>query len=321
MNGKDLRIIFMGTPEFAVASLKALVEKGYNVVGVVTAPDRPAGRGQQIHQSDVKKYAESCGLTVLQPEKLKDEQFLLELKSLKADIQIIVAFRMLPEVVWKMPQMGTFNLHGSLLPRYRGAAPLNWAIINGDNETGVTTFLLKQEIDTGNILFQEKIPIGPDDTIGDIHDKLMFIGANLVLKTIDALAEGTVSPIPQELNAIDPLRLHAPKIFKEHCKIDWNKPVSEIKNLIRGLCPYPAAWTCLNRSGLEISTKIFKADAEQIQHNCQPGEILSDNKKYLKIAGADGFLHITDLQIAGKKRMGIAEFLRGFSNVADFQAD
>lgn len=320
MSGKDLRIVFMGTPEFAVASLKGLVENGYNVVGVVTAPDRPAGRGQQLHQSDIKKYALICGLPVLQPEKLKDEQFLEELKSLNADIQIIVAFRMLPEVVWKMPPMGTFNLHGSLLPHYRGAAPLNWAIINGDQETGVTTFLLKQEIDSGNILFREKIAIGPEDTIGDIHDKLMIIGANLVLKTIDALADGTVTPLPQNLETIDPARLHAPKIFKENCKIDWNKPAASINNLIRGLCPYPSAWCTLHRLGSEISVKIFRAQVEVVNHNCQPGEILSDNKKHLKIACCDGFLYINDLQISGKKRMGITEFLRGFANVASFTA-
>jgi methionyl-tRNA formyltransferase len=320
MRGKDLRIVFMGTPEFAVASLKGLVENGYNVVGVVTAPDRPAGRGQQLHQSDIKKYAAICGLPVLQPEKLKDEQFLKELKSLNADIQVIVAFRMLPEVVWKMPPLGTFNLHGSLLPHYRGAAPLNWAIINGDQETGVTTFLLKQEIDSGNILFREKIAIGPEDTIGDIHDKLMIIGANLVLRTIDALADGTVTPLPQNLETINPDRLHAPKIFKENCKIDWNKPAASINNLIRGLSPYPSAWSTFRRPGSEISVKIFRAQVEAVGHNCQPGEILSDNKKHLKIACSDGFLYINDLQIAGKKRMGITEFLRGFPNAAEYTA-
>jgi methionyl-tRNA formyltransferase len=320
MSGKDLRIVFMGTPEFAVASLRALVENGYNVVGVVTAPDRPAGRGQQLHQSDVKKYGLSCGLPVLQPEKLKDEQFLLDLKSLNADIQIIVAFRMLPEVVWKMAPKGTFNLHGSLLPHYRGAAPLNWAIINGDPETGVSTFLLKQEIDTGNILFQEKIPIEPEETIGDIHDKLMIIGANLVLKTVDALAEGTIVPVPQNLLKIDPERLHAPKIFKEHCKIVWNKPASVINNLIRGLSPYPSAWTNFHFLESEISVKIFKAQIETVSHLSQPGEILTDNKKYLKIACVDGFLHVLDLQIAGKRRMGIAEFLRGFPNAGNYSA-
>jgi len=320
VSGKELRIVFMGTPEFAVGSLKTLVENGYQVVGVVTAPDRPSGRGQKLHQSEVKQYATNCGLTVLQPEKLKDEDFLRELQSLKADMQIIVAFRMLPEVVWKMPSMGTFNLHGSLLPHYRGAAPLNWAIINGDHETGVTTFLLKQEIDTGNILFQEKVQIGPEETLGDIHDKLMIIGANLVLKTVDALADGMVTPVAQNLISADPQKMHAPKIFKENCRVDWSKPVIAVNNLIRGLSPYPAAWTNFNSPGSETGVKIFKALIEQARHECIPGEILSDNKKYLKIACADGFLHLVDLQLAGKKRMGIAEFLRGFPNADSYTA-
>jgi len=320
MTGKDLRIVFMGTPEFAVASLKALIENGYSVVGVVTAPDRPSGRGQKLHQSDVKQYAVSHGLTVLQPEKLKDENFLCELKSLNPDIQIVVAFRMLPEVVWKMPQMGTFNLHGSLLPHYRGAAPLNWAIINGDTETGVTTFMLKQEIDTGNILFQEKVKIGPEDTIGEIHDVLMEIGASLVLKTVDALTEDNVSPLAQDLLTINPEKLHAPKIFKENCMIDWAKPGIVINNLIRGLSPYPAAWTNFRCDGSEIGVKIFKVAFEKAHHQYNPGKIVSDNKKYLKIAVADGFLHILDLQLAGKKRMGIEEFLRGFPKVINYTA-
>ena len=320
MNGKELRIVFMGTPEFAVASLKSLVENGYNVVGVVTAPDRPSGRGLQMNQSDVKKYALSTGLPVLQPEKLKDQDFINELKSLKADIQIIVAFRMLPEVVWAMPAMGTFNLHGSLLPHYRGAAPLNWAIINGDQETGVTTFLLKQEIDTGNILFQEKIKIGPEEILGEIHDKLMIIGADLVLKTTEALATRSVNPVSQTSFTIDPSRLHAPKIFKENCKIDWNKPAEQINNLIRGLSPYPAAWTNFETNGTETAVKIFKASPEQIIHHLLPGEILSDNKRYLTIACPDGFLHISDLQLAGKKRLDIEPFLRGFPNAATYVA-
>ena len=320
MNGKELRIVFMGTPEFAVISLKALVENGYNVVGVVTAPDRPSGRGLQMHQSDVKKYAVTCGLPVLQPEKLKDEYFIEGLRSLHADIQIIVAFRMLPEVVWKMPPMGTFNLHGSLLPHYRGAAPLNWAIINGDHETGVSTFLLKQEIDTGNILFQEKIEIGSEDTLGDLHDKLMVIGAALVLKTIEALASGTVDPLPQSSLIIDPDRLHAPKIFKETCKINWDSAAKSINTLIRGLSPYPAAWTNFEGNGSEIGVKVFKASVALHEHQYKPGEILSDNKNYLKIACADGFLHILDLQLAGKKRLEIAPFLRGFPNAGNYIA-
>lgn len=310
----------MGTPEFAVASLKALVENGYHVVGVVTAPDRPSGRGLQMNQSDVKKYALSQGLPLLQPEKLKEEHFLRELKSLQADIQIIVAFRMLPEVVWKMPPLGTFNLHGSLLPCYRGAAPLNWAIINGDQETGVTTFLLKQEIDTGNILFQEKIPIGPEENLGDIHDKLMIIGAKLVLKTVDAIADDSIKPVPQSPLTIEPHRLHAPKIFKENCKIEWNKQVVSINNLIRGLSPYPAAWTNFVVNESETTVKIFKASVENVTHQFSSGTILSDNKSYLKIACSDGFLHILDLQLAGKKRLDIAPFLRGFPNAENYRA-
>ncbi len=320
MSGKNLRIVFMGTPEFAVGSLKALIGNGYNVVGVVTAPDRPSGRGQLLHQSDVKQFATSRGLTVLQPEKLKDDNFLHKLRLLNPDIQIVVAFRMLPEVVWKMPTMGTFNLHGSLLPLYRGAAPLNWTIINGDKETGVTTFLLKQEIDTGNILFQEKVQIGPEETIGELHDELMVIGANLVLKTVDALADGAVIPLPQSSLTIDPKRLHAPKIFKGNCKIDWKNQAGVINNLIRGLSPYPAAWTNFYCSGTETGIKIFKAVIEQVSHQCKPGEILSDNKKYLKIACADGFLHIIDLQLAGKKRMDRTAFLRGFPNAGNYSA-
>ena len=320
MEGKDLRIVFMGTPEFAVASLRALVENGYQVVGVITAPDRPSGRGQKLHQSDVKIYAENCGLPVLQPEKLKDESFLQDLRSLNADLQIIVAFRMLPEVVWKMPPFGTFNLHGSLLPRYRGAAPLNWSIINGDTETGVTTFLLKQEIDTGNILFQEKIQINPEMTVGELHDSLMVIGAELVLRTVDEIAKGNYQPLPQDSMAIDPVRLHAPKIFKETCKIDWQKPAVEINNLVRGLSPYPAAWTNFVKSDTETSVKIFKTSVELIEHQYKPGTILTDNKKFLKIACTDGFLYLLDIQLSGKKRMGIAEFLRGFQNAAEYSA-
>lgn len=320
MNARDLRIVFMGTPGFAVASLRALVENGYRVVGVVTAPDKPSGRGQKLHQSDVKLYAMSRGLPILQPEKLKNESFLRDLESLNADIQIVVAFRMLPGEVWKMPPMGTFNLHGSLLPHYRGAAPLNWAIINGDHETGATTFMLKQEIDTGNILFQEKIDIGTEMTVGELHDSLMVIGADLVLKTVDALAEGSFHLQPQDLLAVDPKRQHAHKIFKEDCKIDWGKPGSTINNLIRGLSPYPTAWAFFIRDNVETSVKIFKASAEDASHQFDPGEIFTDNKNYLKIACANGFIHLLDLQLAGKKRMGIAEFLRGFPNAKAYKA-
>ncbi len=321
MTGKDLRIVFMGTPDFAVASLTALVEKGYKVVGVVTAPDKPAGRGQKLQQPAVKTYALTQHLPVLQPEKLKEEGFLAELESLKADLQIIVAFRMLPEVVWKMPVMGTFNLHGSLLPRYRGAAPLNWAIMNGDQESGVTTFLLKQEIDTGNILFWEKVPITPDQTVGELHDQLMVIGAELVLKTVDALAEGKTFPISQEKLVVEPERLHAPKIFKEDCRINWNLDAQKNHDKIRGLSPYPTAWTELSAPLKEnISLKIFRTSLEQCSHTDVPGTILSDQRKWAKIACANGYLSVTDLQVAGKKRMGIEEFLRGFPNIESYKA-
>lgn len=321
MTGKEARIVFMGTPDFAVASLAALVENGYNVVGVVTAPDKPAGRGQKIQQSAVKCYAMSQQLPVLQPEKLKDELFLADLALLKADLQIIVAFRMLPEVVWKMPLLGTFNLHGSLLPRYRGAAPLNWAIMNGDTESGVTTFLLKQEIDTGNILYHEKVAIAPDQTVGELHDKLMGIGAGLVLKTVDALAEGSAIPIAQDRLEIDPDRLHAPKIYKEDCRMNWNLGVQKNYNKIRGLSPYPTAWTELTASSKEnITLKIFRTNPEPCSHKHAPGTILSDQKKWAKIACSDGYLMLTDLQLAGKKRMGIEEFLRGFSQIELYKA-
>ncbi len=321
MNSKELRIVFMGTPDFAVASLDALIKNGYNVVGVVTAPDKPAGRGQKLQQSAVKIYANEHQLPVLQPEKLKDETFLSELKSLNPDLQIIVAFRMLPEAVWKLPVMGTFNLHGSLLPRYRGAAPLNWAIMNGDSESGVTTFLLKQEIDTGNILFWEKVAVAPDQTVGELHDQLMVIGAGLVLKTADALAEGKVVPVSQENLEIDVSRLHAPKIFKEDCRVDWNLESGIIHNKIRGLSPYPTAWTELSAPSKDnISLKIFRTKSEYCQHRNEPGTILSDQKKWMKIACSNGYLWVNDLQLAGKKRMGIEEFLRGFPNIEKYKA-
>jgi len=321
MTGKELRIVFMGTPDFAVASLAALVEKGYQVVGVVTAPDKPAGRGQKIQQSAVKSYAETHHLPVLQPEKLKDESFLSDLASWKADLQIIVAFRMLPEVVWKMPPLGTFNLHGSLLPRYRGAAPLNWAIMNGDNESGVTTFLLKQEIDTGNILFFEKVSIAPDQTVGELHNQLMIIGAGLVLKTVDALADGSVVPTDQNQLILEPEKLHAPKIFKEDCRIDWQLGMQKNYNKIRGLSPYPTAWTELSTPFKEpVALKIFCTKPESSNHGLAPGTILSDQKKWAKIACPDGYLWLTELQLAGKKRMGIEEFLRGFSQITAYSA-
>lgn len=319
MKGKELRIVFMGTPDFAVASLKHLVENGYNVVGVVTAPDRPAGRGKQMAESAVKKYALENKLNILQPDKFKNPGFLEDLRALKADLQIVVAFRMLPEIVWNMPRLGTFNLHASLLPQYRGAAPLNWAIINGETKTGVTTFLLDHEIDTGKILFKKEIDIWENDTVGSIHDSLMDVGAKLVIETVDALAEGKARAIAQQTIETAGEIKHAPKIFKEDCKIDWSREAESVRNLIRGLSPYPAAWsTLVNKStGLEITCKLFFAIQTEGK-SAEAGTIESDAKNYLKVACKDEWLLITDLQIAGKKRMKADEFLRGFQQIGDY---
>ncbi|MFV0366009.1 MAG: methionyl-tRNA formyltransferase [Mangrovibacterium sp.] len=309
MTGKELRIVFMGTPNFAVESLRALVDGGYNVVGVITPPDRPAGRGRQVQQSAVKQYAESVNLNVLQPEKLKNPEFVVELEALQADLQVVVAFRMLPEVVWRMPRLGTFNLHGSLLPQYRGAAPLNWAIMNGDKETGVTTFLLSHEIDTGAILFHEKIAIGADDNVGTIHDALMVIGAQLVTKTVDALAQGNYAAIAQdETEELKP----APKIFKDDCKINWNQSAEQVRNQIRGLSPYPAAWSAVkDAKDKELSMKIYAAQLTETCANITPGTVQTDGKTYLKVATADRWLAIEDMHLAGKKRLQVDDFLRG----------
>ncbi len=297
----------MGTPEFAVPSLNILVENNYNIVGVITSPDKPAGRGQQMHESAIKKYALSVGLPVLQPEKLKNSEFLAELKNLRADLQIVVAFRMLPELVWNMPPKGTFNLHSSLLPQYRGAAPINWAIINGEKETGVTTFFLQQEIDTGNILFQEKTAINADETAGELHDRLMQIGAQLVLKTVRAIENNSYSELPQK--SLDPKTLkHAPKIFKDDCLVDWNQSVDEIHNFIRGLSPYPTAFSLFR----EQTLKIYQTKKEKIPPKEPPGTFLSDGKSYLKVACTDGYIHLLELQLQGKKRLSISDFLRGF---------
>lgn len=302
-----MRIVFMGTPEFAVASLDALIQSGCNIVGVVTAPDKPAGRGQQINESAVKKYAVANGLKVLQPVKLKDEQFLEELRSLNAELQVVVAFRMLPEVVWNMPSSGTINLHASLLPQYRGAAPINWVLINGEKESGVTTFFLKQEIDTGDILFTEKVTLTGRETAGDLHDRLMAKGAGLLVKTVKAVESGRYTENPQE-HLIEGMELrHAPKIFKEDCNINWNQSAEIIYNFIRGLSPYPTAFTTLNDKIL----KVFGAEYELAESNEQPGEFFSDNRTFLKVSVTDGFVHLTDVQLEGKKRMGIQEFLRG----------
>jgi len=307
---KNLRIIYMGTPDFAVETLRALVENGFNVAGVVTMPDKPAGRGHKIQFSPVKQYALANNLPVLQPEKLKDEQFLSELKALNADLQIVVAFRMLPEAVWNMPRLGTFNLHASLLPQYRGAAPINWAIINGETETGISTFFLTHEIDTGNIILQEKIPISSVETAGDIHDKLMKAGSELVLKTVKLILDGKAQGIPQaQISDLKP----APKIFKETCKIDWQKPVRELYNFVRGLSPYPAAWTEIASPAGEVSTlKIFETEIEIATHNNPAGKMLTDGKKFIKIAVPDGYLHLVSIQLPNKKRMKTVELLQGF---------
>ncbi|RGR92606.1 methionyl-tRNA formyltransferase [Phocaeicola coprocola] len=314
MDKKDLRIVYMGTPEFAVESLKRLVEGGYNIVGVITMPDKPMGRhGSVLQPSPVKQYAVSQGLKVLQPEKLKNEEFVAELRSLNADLQIVVAFRMLPEVVWSMPRLGTFNLHASLLPQYRGAAPINWAVINGDTETGITTFFLKHEIDTGEIIDQVRVPIADTDNVEVVYERLMRLGGDLVLKTVDAILEGSVKTIPQEeLAQVGELR-PAPKIFKETCRIDWTIGVKRIYDFVRGLSPYPAAWTELYQEGSDpIMLKIFETEKLFCEHSLAPGTIVTDCKTYFKIASSDGYVNVLSLQLAGKKRMEINDFLRGY---------
>ena len=300
-----LRIIFMGTPDFAVASLHRLVDAGCQVVAVVTAPDRPSGRGLQVVASPVKKAAEALNLPVLQPEKLRDPAFLEQLSSYHADLQIVVAFRMLPEVVWAMPTIGTFNLHGSLLPQYRGAAPINWSIINGETETGVTTFFIEKEIDTGQMIFQDHEPIYPDDTAGTLHDRLMERGANLVLKTVRAIDTGDYPRTPQP-NA-DTLK-SAPKLSRETTEIDWTRSVHDIRNFVRGLSPYPTAWTIIN----ERVFKIYGVSiANESPFAAEPGQAHTDNKKSILVQAADGWLQIDELQAEGKRRMTAEEFLRG----------
>ena len=308
----NLRIIFMGTPDFAVPSLQKLLNSGYEIAAVVTAPDRPAGRGMHLSESPVKKFALSKELKILQPEKLKDPEFTGQLKKLKADIQIVVAFRMLPEIVWNMPPMGTINVHGSLLPQYRGAAPINWAIINGEKETGVTTFKLKHEIDTGDILLQEKIPIGDTETAGELHDRMKEIGAGLLLETITKLtnkelqetSQASVLPTAENYQHLH----HAPKISTEICEINWEKSTDEIYNLIRGLSPYPAAFTLLNGKKL----KIFRAEKEMMPVKESPGEIVSDHKSFLKFTCDNGYIALQQLQLEGKKKMNVGDFLRGW---------
>lgn len=314
MEKKDLRIVYMGTPEFAVESLKRLVEGGYNVVGVITMPDKPVGRhGSVLQPSPVKQYALSQGLNILQPEKLKDETFVETLRALKADLQIVVAFRMLPEVVWNMPPMGTFNLHASLLPQYRGAAPINWAVINGDTETGITTFFLKHEIDTGEIIDQVRVPIADTDNVEVVYNRLMMLGGDLVLKTVDAILEGNIVTTPQEKLADEADLRSAPKIFKETCRIDWNKGVKKVYDFIRGLSPYPAAWTELHQGdAAPVTLKVYESAKIFEAHDLPVGSIVTDQKSYFRVAVPDGYVDILSLQLAGKKRMEVADFLRGF---------
>ena len=311
-SAKDLRIVFMGTPEFASTSLKSLVAEGYNIVAVVTTPDKPAGRGQKIHESDVKLTAKELGLPILQPEKLRDESFLEAMRELKPDLGIVIAFRMLPEVVWAMPRLGTFNLHASLLPEYRGAAPINWAIINGEKRTGVTTFLLNHEIDKGAIIEQESVEILPEDNIGTLYDKLMHIGSKLVLRTVDKLAEGNYTTIEQmhiDENTLKP----APKIFKEDGRIDWTKRGEDIVNLVRGLSPYPAAWSPIFKEGAECgSMKIFTTHFVADNNEGTVGEVVTDLKNNFGVRCADGVVYLDDVQLAGKKRMTIKELLLGW---------
>ena len=305
----------MGTPEFAVASLEILVKNNYNVVAVVTAPDKPAGRGQQIQQSAVKEFALQHNLNILQPTNLKDEGFLNQLKELKPDLQIVVAFRMLPELVWNLPPLGTYNIHASLLPNYRGAAPINWAIINGEKESGVTCFKLKHEIDTGSILLQEKVGITDEMNVGDLYEILMKTGAELLLRSVKKIEEGNVV-LTEQNKLLGPGQeaKHAPKIFKENCKIDWNKNGQSINDLIRGLSPYPCAWTELSTSnGNKTAFKIFAATFEEAKQHNKIGSVISDKKTFFKIACADGYLTVKDLQMAGKKKLPVTEFLKGFS--------
>jgi methionyl-tRNA formyltransferase len=303
----------MGTPEFAVASLDALVQTGHDIVGVITAPDKPAGRGMKLTGSAVKNYALEKGLQIFQPEKLRNPIFVEELRNLKADLQIVVAFRMLPEIVWNMPPIGTVNLHGSLLPQYRGAAPINWAIINGEKETGVTTFKLQHDIDTGNILLQEKIPIGDDETASELHDRMKVIGASLVVKTVNGLAEGMLSETPQTtfLLAGSGVLKHAPKIYTETCKVDWAKEVDEVYNLIRGLSAYPGAFTHLEGKML----KIFRGRKEKRPIMLPPGVYETDRKNFLRFTCSDGYISVEELQLEGKKKMGVEEFLRGYHHL------
>lgn len=324
MKKEDLRIVYMGTPDFAVESLRALVEGGYKVVGVITMPDKPVGRhGSVLQASPVKQYAQSVGLPVLQPEKLKDEAFLEALRAWEADLQIVVAFRMLPEVVWNMPRLGTFNLHASLLPQYRGAAPINWSVINGDTETGVTTFFLTHEIDTGKIIRQKHLPIADTDDVGTVHDALMHLGAGLVTETVDLILKDRIEAIPQETFYRDAAELRpAPKIFKDTCRIDWNQPVKKVYDFIRGLSPYPAAWTELVApDGSRLMLKIYQAEKHPAEHTLAPGTICTPQKGMIDIAVPDGYLRLLSLQLAGKKRVGVKDFLNGYKQIDNYTVE
>lgn len=312
---KELRIVYMGTPDFAVAPLKALVEGGYNVVAVVTTPDKPSGRGLKVNESAVKRYATEVGLPIFQPVKLRDEEFVSAFRALDADLGIVIAFRMLPEIIWAAPRLGTFNLHASLLPQYRGAAPINRAIMNGETETGVTTFLLNPQIDEGAVLGQTKVAIEPSDNVGTLHDKLMNVGVDLVLETVEKIAEGNVTPIEQSDMCDGELR-PAPKIFKEDCHIDFSRSGVEIVNLVRGLSPYPAAWANLSEG---LSAKIFDVAFEPQSVDVECGTVDSDGKKYIRVACADGWIVVKELQLSGKKRMTAEELLRGFRNPTDYR--
>ena len=311
MNKKDLKIVFFGTPEFAVESLDRLVSENFNIVGVVTATDKPAGRGHKMLQSAVKQYAVERGMNILQPASLKDPEFIDNLRSLEADLFIVIAFRMLPEIVWTMPRLGTFNLHGSLLPRYRGAAPINWALINGDSETGVTTFFLKHEIDTGDIIDRRAIPVGPDEDFGSVYNRLMRLGADLTVDTVNRIIDGTLETMPQDSEGLE-APSPAPKIFKETCRIDWSKPATQVHNLVRGLSPVPGAWTTLLSPGAkEISVKIFATSVTDQSSEKENGHIHAANGKLYVTCGESSVVEIKELQPAGKKRMSAAEYLRG----------
>lgn len=317
----------MGTPDFAVMPLRRLIEQGYQVVGVVTTPDKPAGRGLQVHQCAVKRYAVEVGLPVLQPEKLRSEEFVEAFRTLKADLGIVIAFRMLPEVIWAMPRLGTFNLHASLLPNYRGAAPINWAIINGERETGVTTFLLNHEIDKGDVLARERVAILPQDDLGTLHDKLMVLGTDLVVDTVEKIAGGVFTPMPQIDMEPGMTPREAPKIFKQTAHIDWAQTTEAIHNLVRGLNPYPGAWSELvplaeaemSASSSHPTLKIYKTRTERALHTHEVGRLFTDGKTSLKVATADGYLHVEELQVSGKKRMTTAELLRGFQQIKQYK--